>query len=189
MIGNKLEQEILGIYNRDITAVLSINQIAKKLNKAYPYINSKVNALIRQGVLKKVQVARSNLCSINLDSNKAIALLSLNEAIEREKLLSKTQFREFEHQIKDLSKNFKIDTIFFSKSKVCFILDHIYDKEAIKNQLKQKKYDLIFYTKEFFQKELLENKSLLDKIVLYSPDKYFEIVNQIRNQLEFLKNE
>ena len=89
MIGNRLEKEILGIFDRDIYSLLSINQISKKLHKAYPYINAKVNELIKEGVLNKSQIGRSYLCSLNLNSEKTIALLSLMGTEKKEKILGR----------------------------------------------------------------------------------------------------
>ena len=79
MIGNKLELDIIRIFNRDITALLSINQIAHKLKKAYPHINAKVNDLINEGILNKRQIGRSYLCSVNLDNDKCVELARAND--------------------------------------------------------------------------------------------------------------
>ncbi len=189
MIGNKLELRIIELYNRDITLLLSINQIAKKLNKAYPHINTKVNEFIKEGIFNKVQVGRSYLCSINLENPKAVALLMLNDAINKESFLKK-QSTKFSEELNKISKEFKIYTIFISNSKIYIILDHIHDKEAIKiisHELK--KFDLIFLSKHEFQTHIIHDKSLLDKTILYSSQKYYELLNEIKTQLSYLKNE
>jgi hypothetical protein len=186
VIGNKLELEIIGLFNRDINLLLSINQIAKKLNKAYPYINSKVNDLIKEGILNKVEVGRSYLCSINLENEKAIVLLSLNEIYKKEKQLKKTpKAQHLLQELKSIKQQFKTYTVYLEKKQLTFVLDHIHDKEAIKNNYKEiKKFDLIFLTKTEFHNTILNNISVLkNKTVLYSPETYFELLNEIKDQL------
>ena len=183
MIGNKLELRIIELFNRDITLLLSINQIAKKLNKAYPHINTKVNQLIKEEIFNKVQVGRSYLCSINLDNTKAVALLVLNDAIKKESFLKKLN-KEFSDELNKISKEFKIYTIFLSKKKIYFVLDHIHDKEAIKIISKElKRFDLMFFSKSQFQEQIIHDKKLLDKTILYASQKYYELLNEIKAQL------
>jgi len=183
--GNKLEKEIIGIFNRNISAFLSINKISKKLRKAYPYINTKVNQLIKEGILNKTVIGKSYLCSINLENDKAIALLILNEAIEKQSFFKSKKFTKLEEEIKDIKKKFKIYTVFYADKKLHFVLDHIYDKEAIKNSYKEIKiFSLQFYSKQDFYDVILQKKSLLsNKIILYSPEKYFELVSEIKEKL------
>ena len=185
MIGNKLELNIIGLFNRDISLLLSINQIAKKLNKAYPHINAKVNELIEQGILNKVQVGRSYLCSINLNDDKAVILLSLNEAIKKDKLLQQPSNKKLLEEISLIKNNFKVYTIFILGKKLIFVLDHIYDKEAIKNKFNQiKKFQLEFFTKQEFQdKAFADNSMLKDHIILYSPVVYYELFQRVHSRL------
>ena len=182
MIGNKLEQEIIGIFSRDISALLSINQISKKLNKAYPYINAKVNLLIKEGVLDKTEIGRSYLCSINLGSAKAIALLSLYEANQKEKYLKKTNLLPVLDKIR---KEFNLYTIFAIEKKLYFVLDHIYDKEAIKNSYKLiREFSPEFLSKQDFVNLILQNKAVLsNKIILYSPETYYELLEEMQSQI------
>jgi hypothetical protein len=184
--GNKLEQEIIGIFNRDITAILSINQISKKLNKAYPYINTKVNELIEERILNKIQVGRSYLCSIDLNNDKAILLLSLNDINKREKYLGKIKkSKDIIDEIRLIKKEFKTYTILLQGKKLIFVLDHIHDKEAIKNKFNRiRKFELEFITKLEFQDKMLSDKSLLtDRVILYSPETYYELIQEIQSQI------
>ena len=184
MIGNKLELRIIELFNSDITLLLSINQIAKKLNKAYPHINTKVNQLIKEEIFNKVQVGRSYLCSINLDNTKAVALLALNDAIKKESFLKKLN-KEFSDELNKISKEFRIYTIFLSNKKIYLVLDHIHDKEAIKIISKElKKFDLVFLSKSEFHEQVIHDKNLLlDKTILYASQKYYELLNEIKLQL------
>lgn len=183
MIGNKLELKIIEIFNRDITLFLSINQIAKKLNKAYPHINTKVNEFIKEGIFNKVQIGRSYLCSINLESTKAVALLMLNDAIKKESFLKK-QTTKFAEELNIIAREFRVYTIFLSRNKIYFVLDHIHDKEAIKITSKElRKSDLVFLSKSEFHSQIIHDKSLLNKTILYSSQKYYELLNEIKAQL------
>jgi hypothetical protein len=166
---------------------LSINQISKKLKKSYPYINSKVNELIEQGIFNKIQVARSYLCSINLKNDQAIVLLTLNEIKKKNKFLIKKKNFEIE-KITKIKNKFKIYTIFFSDNKLCFVLDYINDKDAILNQFPFiKKYNPRFFDKISFQENILSEKSILENhIILYAFEKYFELIEEIEEKL-FIK--
>jgi hypothetical protein len=79
MAKNTLESEILRLYADNLVNLFSINQIAKKLSRKYPYINKKVGMLISSGILKKIVVGRSHLCSLNLDNPKTVLALAMAE--------------------------------------------------------------------------------------------------------------
>ncbi len=184
MTGNKLEKEIIGIFNRDISSFLSINQISKRLHKAYPYINSKVNSLINEGVLTKFNIGRSYQCSINLNSERAVALLTLNEVEKKEKLFLKIKnINKALEDIKNIKNEFKIYTILLYNNSLIFVLDYLHDQEAIKNLFHSiKQFDLIFLDKSSFKKYLLANKSKLhEHAILYSYEKYFEIMGEVKD--------
>ncbi|MEM4397307.1 MAG: hypothetical protein QW757_01625 [Candidatus Woesearchaeota archaeon] len=202
MTGNKLEKDIIEIFNRDISSFYTINQISKKLNKAYPYINNKVNSLIKEGILTKIVAGKSYLCTINLDSEKAIALLTLNEAEKKEKEIKNKKIKNIISEIKEIKNKFSIYTILYYnsfnekeneketlKETIIFVLDYINDKEAIKNSYPiLNKFNLIFFEIDSFENYLVKNYHLISKfIVLYSYEKYYEILNEIKNKL-LLKN-
>ncbi|MEM2138667.1 MAG: hypothetical protein QXM96_00775 [Candidatus Woesearchaeota archaeon] len=188
MIGNKLEKEIISIFNRDISSFLSINQIAKELNKAYPNINNKVNSLIKEGILTKIVAGKSYLCTINLENEKAIALLTLNESEKKQKYKGKIENLLLE--IKDIKNRFNILTIILHNNSLIVVLDYLNDQEAIKNLYKEiKRFNLIFFDKTSFQQYLLKNKSVLSEfVILYSYEKYYELLSQIKNNLIFQNN-
>ena len=183
---NRLELDIIRLFNRDVALQLSINQISKKLGKSYPHINSKVNELIDQGILNKTQVGRSHLCSVNLLNDKAVLLLSMNESLKKDKKIKKIKNSgKFIEEIREIGKEFDVHTIILLDTNLIFVLDHIYDKEAIKNTFSAiKKFDLDFFTKEEFQQHLLQPKEIQDsKVIMYSFENYFEIVQEIHKQL------
>jgi hypothetical protein len=78
LIGNELEQDIIGLFAKNLKAGYTILQIAKLLGKAYPYINRKVNEFITQGILTKTVVGKSHLCHIDLESSQAKVLLTIH---------------------------------------------------------------------------------------------------------------
>ena len=114
----------------------------------------------------------------------AVALLVLNDAIKKESFLKKLN-KEFSDELNKISKEFRIYTIFFSNKKIYLVLDHIHDKEAIKIISKElKKFDLVFLSKSEFHEQVIHDKNLLlDKTLLYSSQKYYELLNEIKAQL------
>jgi DNA-binding Lrp family transcriptional regulator len=186
LVGSKLEREIIGIFNRDICAFLSINQISKKLNKAYPHINAKVNELLEEGILTKYEIGRSYQCSINLNNEKAVALLTLNESEKKEQAISKIKNNKaLSDELLSIRKQFKVFTIILNKDELIFVLDYLYDREAIKNMSHQlSQFDLIFLGREDFKKYALENiRHQNDWVILYSCEKYFELLSEIKESL------
>lgn len=179
VIVSKVEQDVIGLFNRDITQLLSINQIAKLLGKAYPHINSKVNNLIKLKVLNKMETGRSYLCSLNLKNSLTIAMLGLDEAEKKQKLEKK--FPKIADDLETVQRKFNIRTIAYSKNKLIFVLDHIYDKEAIQKIAKSfKTVEQEYYTKDDFSEYVKYNDRLLkNKTVVYSCEGFYTIVDEI----------
>lgn len=175
---SKVDKDILGLFNRDIARLYSINQIAISLNKAYPHINAKVNSLIRNRILNKMVAGRSYLCSLNLNSCLTVAYLSLLEAEKKNSLEKKHP--AVAEELRSVVKDFMVHTIVYHKKSIYFVLDHIYDREAIKKRMrKHRSLKLVFLTRQNFIKRLLEKSLLRDKTVLYASEKYFEIVEEV----------
>jgi hypothetical protein len=185
-IGNELELKIVSIFNRDITGMYSINQISKILKKAYPHINKKVNDLISENVLKKIVIGRSYLCSINLNNEKAIVLLTLNKINEKDGFIKKNKkIKSIVKDIKKIRLNYKVHTIFSYDTKLFFVLDYKNDDESIlSNHPEIKNQDPNFLSVENFYEKILEDKSLIqDSIIMYSHEKYFELIQNIEDKL------
>jgi DNA-binding Lrp family transcriptional regulator len=186
VLGNRLEQQILEIFDRDFSLLLSINQISKKLKKSYPHINAKVSNLIKEGVLSKANVGRSYLCSLNLGNEKSIALLMLDGAKRKEKTFSKIKnISLFLEEITRIKTDFSIHTIALSEDSLIFVMDHLYDQEAIKNMYREiKQFNLLFFDRQNFVEYYLGRADLLQNIVvLYSYEKYFELISTIKERL------
>ncbi|MBU1030275.1 MAG: hypothetical protein KKB65_03515 [Nanoarchaeota archaeon] len=94
MIGRNIDTEIISIFAENITEFLSILQIAKKLNKPYSYIHKKINEFLKLEILKKIVLGRAHLCTINLQSEDAVLLLSMYELEKKKSLLKKNNSLE-----------------------------------------------------------------------------------------------
>ena len=80
------EQEILSAYGENPNGIYSINEISRRIGKAYPNVHKTVQTLVHKGILKRHPMGRSHLCSVNLEDNRAILLLALNHAHKQETL-------------------------------------------------------------------------------------------------------
>ncbi len=186
MVGNKLEQEIIEIYNKDIISLYSINQIATLLNKKYSYINKKVTGLIESNILKKSVIGKSHLCSINLDNDEAMFLLILNEIKKKKAATDKNQkLVEVTSQIHQLKRVMTIHLALVTSKKLIFVLEdpkqkNILDKSA---SINSQKFEV--YTKKEFQDLLLDDSSVLkDHVILYGFEKYHHYVKEIDKMLK-----
>ena len=180
MIGNKLQQNIIGLYNDDISRLLSIHQIAKLVDKTYPTVYNTVQEFFAQGILNKVESGRSHLCSINLENEKAIMLLALNEIAKKEK----RRLGSVAGDIHKMNRQFRIDCIIKSGKSLVFVLDHIHDQEAIKNIYKSvHDYDLDFIDREGFRDYLIRNPPSKQQVVLSGYEQYYSMLATVVHQL------
>jgi hypothetical protein len=185
LIGNKLEQEIVGLF-RGLNEHYSINRISSLLNKSYPYIYKKVNFLIEEGVLTKINVGNSHLCSINLSNPKTVVLLSISDinilnsgTIKNDEILSGKNIKK----IRELVSSKDIRTVFYFKGKIYVVSD----KKNKKIIPKSKK---VFADSEFInEKELLQMAVDIDdfnnkKIVIANFENYYCLMHKIINNLK-----
>lgn len=173
----RLELEIIDIFSKDISSEYTINQISKILDRAYPNINNKVNSLIKEDVLSSKTVGRSCLCKVNLTSDKAILLMSLNEIVKRDKFIeSSKDAKELLKEIHSIASKFFVHTIFFHEKKLYFVLDHIFDKEAIKKRYVavRKKKPIFLNLEEFLSMEV-KNPTFL-----HAPHEFYTLRGRIR---------
>lgn len=189
MIGNELEQEIISLYSEDTSSLYSINQVASKLGKKYPYINKKMSSLIKEGIFKKTIIGRSYLCSLNLSSEDTIYLLILGEIRKKKSLIKKTpQLASTLEYISKLSKVTSLSLAIESKGTITFVLEDDKGKEQFEKVIVQeamKGYKLRVHTKQSFQPELLENEELRKShAILYGYEKYYEHLRQIEDRLK-----
>ena len=189
LIGNELEQEIISLYSKDISSLYSINQIAHKLGKKYPYINKKVTILIKNNIFRKTIIGHSYLCSLNLKNDETIYLLILNEIHRKSSELKQNPgLQEVMDYVDKARKLINLQLVLKSKGRMLFVLDKPEDKEQFeKAVIKQamKDYKTEIHTKESFLKELLKSKELHDKhTILHGYEKYYEYVREIEDELK-----
>lgn len=189
MIGNDLEQEIISLYAKDISSLYSINQIAHRLGKKYPYINKKVSALIKNNIFKKTIIGRSYLCSLNLRNDETIYLLILNEI--RKKKTELELDKNLQPVIEYISKAKKITNLHLalkSREKIIFVLPAAEEKEQFEKALVKEAmngYKTEIHTKQSFLKELLDNKELQEKhVILHGYEKYYDYLREIEDELK-----
>ena len=184
VIGNTLEQQIIGLYDRDINAAFSINQIAKKLKKKYPYINKKVNQLIKENILVKTVIGHTHLCSLNLQNERKTVLLTINEIAKKESLLNKDDWKNKCRKISRCIKDTSVKTVLCSDNKLFFVMRELKDQEMIKKELKLKN-KMRFLTPEQFKKLLLKDKTIIeDHTILHAYEGYYQTIKEIRGELQ-----
>lgn len=182
MVGNLLDQQIINIFNNDLTQFYSINAISKKLNKAYPHINQKVNSLIDEGIIKKTVFGKSFICTIDMNNDLALAYLSIdeinNKAVKQKKMSSALQ-----NKAEIILESGKTKNIIYSKDKLYVIID----KENLKHFSKIIDKNILFLSYEEFKSLLIKDSSILkDHIILQSYENYFKIIKEVIGQIRLL---
>lgn len=174
MIGNGLETEIIEIFREDITRLLSINQIAKKLGKSYPYIHKKVNEFIDEGIFKTKKIGNSILCTINLQNEEARAFLIINEVLHKKKVLKNNpEIKNKLEEIEELKEKNHIWTVIQNSNHTIIISEEKKEFKGFK-----------VLNKEEFQQQVFKDYSLIkDHTILYHHEEYYEIIGEIEDKL------
>jgi hypothetical protein len=189
VVGNSLEQEIINLYTEDVSSVYSINQIAGRLGKKYPYINKKVTILIKNKIFKKTIVGRSYLCSLNLENEETVYLLILNE-IKRKKIAveSNHKLKQSLEYIEKISKLMNIELAIKQENSIIFVLDNDEEKEKFVNHIIKQAlpgYEIEVMTKESFLIRLVKDNALREEhIILHGYEKYYEYIHAIEDELK-----
>jgi len=186
VIGRNIDTEIISIFAENITEFLSILQIAKKLNKPYSYIHKKINEFLKLEILKKIVLGRAHLCTINLQSEDAVLLLSMYELEKKKSLLKKNN--SLEKKMASLNK-IKTEalmlTAIYHENKILILTNNQPDKKKLHNKIKKLLGNFEVFTKEEFQQELIKKPTLLyNHTLLYQYEKYYEIVGEIEQELK-----
>ena len=189
MIGNELEQEIISLYSKDISSLYSINQIAHRLGKKYPYINKKVTILIKNKIFKKTIIGRSYICSLNLNNDETIYLLILNEIKKKKAEIElDPHLTKILDYINKAKKIINLPLVLKSKNKILFVLNKAEDKEQFEKAIVKavmQNYKTEIQTREEFLKELLKNKDLQENhVILHGYEKYYEHIKEIEDELK-----
>ena len=183
MIENKLDLDIISLYDRNLKSLYSINQISKRLNKRYPYINKKVNLLIQSNILQKVTLGRSHLCTLNLDNEETVILLSLNEIKKKQGFHFKKR-EALDQLMRSLKDSVSLYCVIAlpsqEKDRVVFVCNLPDEKEEIAKHAGSFGLDVLAYTKRELIAELSSSKNRMfdSHIVLYGYERFFELVNE-----------
>lgn len=196
--------EIIQIFYSDPSKICSINEISKLLSWPYSTTYNYAQSLIKEKVLKSYIKGRSNLCSLNFESQKAIELLSIISISKKESfakgegILSKA-LDEFAKRIKEKSNHNVFTIILFGsivkglakgKSDVdLFFISSSKDKydEIIENECNVLRMSygrdvnpIIAEPKMYINMlrekgDNLVKQILRDKIIYYGANKYWEL--------------
>lgn len=86
-----LSVNIVGLYDRSPKAELSIREIAKRLKATYSFVYAAVGKLAEEGVIGVDVKGSAKMCSLNLSSDKAKALLGLHSVGRKEEFVKKNR--------------------------------------------------------------------------------------------------
>lgn len=112
----KLELRIVDFLAKNLEKSFTINEIAKALGQYYSFVNRVIGRLANEGVIKIRKAGKAHLCSLDLNSEKTFALLSLAEIEKKEHLLKankklKLVLEDFTNDLKE--KNSVITIVLF----------------------------------------------------------------------------
>jgi hypothetical protein len=187
VVGNALEQEIIELYVDNPSSLYSINQIAGKLGKTYPYINKKVTSFINNKILNKTIVGRSHLCSLNLKNDETLYLLILSEIKKKQKFPTSRKSIELTDYISKLAKTADASLALISCNKLILIPGNKESLETVeKGVLKQSLmgHELLITSKEQFLQMLKEDDRILSNHVIFTGfEAYYEMIRSIEDEL------
>jgi hypothetical protein len=189
LVGNALEQDIIGLYAKNIVSSLTINQIAKNLGKKYPYINKKVKFLIKENIFKRTVVGHSHLCSLNLSNDETIYLLILHELRNKKSELSKQRnLRQILEYVKKICQSTSIELAIRKGKKIFLVTDNEPTKTNLEKGIITKgpaNYRFECITKEDFLTKIIDDRGLLeDHLILYGYERYYEYMQRIEDTLK-----
>ena len=170
MIGNRLEQDIIKVFQDNITETYSINAHSKLLGKAYPYINRKTNFFIKEGILRKINLGNSYQCFLNLKSEKTKIFMMMNELNKRDFYIQKNKISLSEFE-KDSMKN----SIILSFDKDFYIISASNDVISGSFRLKSMAIDKLA--------ELILNGHGSRIIVLNNIENYVNIISGLGDEI------
>jgi len=186
MIGNKLEQSIISVFQEDLSSTYSINQVSKILKKSYPLINKKSNFFLQEGVLKKINIGRSYQCFLNMNSDKTKVLMAMNEINKKELFMRKNHsFNTVVDEVTQLAKKYRIDTVVLYKKTLIFVTSEVDKKDEIMEMsVLTKDYTMLFFNKKNFQERFVEDKDLQKyHLIIYNADIYLNLITGVADKM------
>ena len=133
----KLELKIVDLLARNTERKFTINEIATSLKEYYSFVHRSVNKLINDSVVTKEKAGKSYLCSINLGTEKTIALVNLSE-IEK-----KNEFYNSNKELKIILEDF-VKSIESAVNAISIVLFGSYAKGTV---TKESDIDILLISK------------------------------------------
>jgi len=186
------QQDLIALFDRNIKASYTINHISKLLKKPYAYTHGKIKKLVEQNIIKAVPIGNSLLCSLNIYEDKTLVLLTLNEISKKKEFIIREKINSaLVENIKSIKCDFDIYTavLNLSSNELFFVIKDNKDIPKIKNALVIKKYSCHFSTPDEFRHNLVKSNLLQNHIVIYSCEKYFEIIQSLDKELQYLHSQ
>ena len=156
----KLELKIVDLLVRNRERKFTINEVAKSLKEYYSFVHRTVNKLAKEEVILKEKVGKSYICSINLNSEKTVALIQLSE-IEK-----KNEFYTSNKELKLILEDFVKSAMPIVKP-ISIVLFGSYAK---KTATKDSDIDILL---------IIKSKAEIDKITKDIYAKYGKEINPI----------
>ncbi len=169
MIENSLELGIIALYDDNLVNLFSINSISKQLGRKYPYINKKVTSLLKQGILKKIVIGKSYMCSLNFDNDKTILLLQMLELQKKARLdtgkidrfIGQTRLRMTLHCVLEFDR------------RLVFVVENLGDRRELQREFKN---CTVVDKKEFLGLIADEKRLFTGHTVIYGAERFFELL-------------
>jgi len=196
--------EIIRVFYCEPTRVYTINEISKVLSKPYGTTYNYVQSMIKNKILKSAIKGKSTLCSLNIESQRAIELLSTlsgsdKEAFTKKQSMLSNALDELATRVKEKSnhniftlvlfgstakgtarKTSDIDLFFLSPSKEKY--DEIIENEcnALRMSYGREVNPIIAEPKMYINmlREKQENvgkQVLRDKVIFFGANKFWEL--------------
>lgn len=209
-MAGEVERKIVGLYEENILAEYSINEIVRKLGrKSYSFIYGKVMSMVNAGVLKKMKVGSSALCSLNLSEYGTVLLLCQIEAEKAKEMYSKNKALKgiMDKLIEESKQTNTVHcvVVFGSYAKGTATEKSDVDLLAVVEDRKKETVSRIANTlsmanavelnavvvdKKLFQSMLISKgvnvgkEALKYHVVIYGCDRFFEYVREVENELK-----
>jgi DNA-binding Lrp family transcriptional regulator len=176
-----VDVEILELFSQRLLAYYSINQIAKKLGKKYPYVNKRVGYLVELGILRKSVIGSSHLISVNLSSDKCVMLLSMVEVEKRDRAIERQNKLQKVLALLDEEKRLRnIYCALVSSNKLIVVTDEVARKRSVGG------IDSLFVTREQFRALMLDGDIVNNHLILCGFEAFFGFVKGAEKELRVL---
>ncbi len=86
-----LDVKIVGLYDNKPDVELSIREMARRLKATYSFVYKAVERMAAEGVLAVAIKGRAKMCSLNLKSERARALLAVGSVSRKEEFVKKNR--------------------------------------------------------------------------------------------------